>query len=394
MTLLLRPTLLVAAAAVCGFAWGHSDFDWLIILAAAIPLLWGLAGSRLIAGLVALAYYLSASHGLPFGVGVFFSETAPAWFGWALWFAVGLLNAALWSVFWHSDTNKRAFGALAALVISAIPPIGLLGWTNPLTASGWLFPGMGFVGLLFMASLLATLSVFRWPVVGMLAGAALVANVSDAFWPQKHNPELSSWSSLDTQFKKLQSGNIGQINTRLQYVLDLAERIPSGRVIVLPETLLPANQPAFAFTKILLDAAHDQLQLKGSTILVGTEIDYPNKPTQNVLIALGDTSAKPLVQRVPVPIGMWKPWEAQTFAAYPLASGVQRVAGHKVAYSICYEQLLVYPMLLSMAHSPEIIVGAANNWWARDTNIPVIQGQALDAWGRLFSLPVVRATNI
>ena len=38
--------------------------------------------------------------------------------------------------------------------------------------------------------------------------------------------------------------------------------------------------------------------------------------------------------------------------------------------------------------------GILNDWWARDTSIPVIPGQAMDAWGLLFGLPVVRATNI
>ena len=80
-----RDALLVLAAAACGFAWGHQGLALLIVLAAAVPLLWGMAGNRWTAGAVALAYYLAASHGLPFGVGVFFAESAPAWFGWALW---------------------------------------------------------------------------------------------------------------------------------------------------------------------------------------------------------------------------------------------------------------------------------------------------------------------
>jgi hypothetical protein len=50
-------------------------------------------------------------------------------------------------------------------------------------------------------------------------------------------------------------------------------------------------------------------------------------------------------------------------------------------------------LVVSMAHNPDLIVGAANDWWARNTSIPTIQGQALDMWGRLFSLPVVRAIN-
>jgi Carbon-nitrogen hydrolase len=63
-------------------------------------------------------------------------------------------------------------------------------------------------------------------------------------------------------------------------------------------------------------------------------------------------------------------------------------------YSVCYEQLLVFPLLVSMAHDPDLIVGVANDWWARDTNIPAIQGQALKAWGRLFRLPVISAVNL
>lgn len=91
---------------------------------------------------------------------------------------------------------------------------------------------------------------------------------------------------------------------------------------------------------------------------------------------------------------MWRPWADESVAADPLASGVGQVAGRKVAYSICYEQLLVFPLLVSMAHSPDLIVGAANDWWARDTSIPTIQKQALDVWGLLFDLPVVRAVNL
>lgn len=90
--------------ALCGFAWGHVGLPWLVCLAGAMPLLWSLASSRGWAGLIALAYYLMASRGLPFGAGIFFAEAAPAWFSWALWFAAGLVNALpwllLWCVFW------------------------------------------------------------------------------------------------------------------------------------------------------------------------------------------------------------------------------------------------------------------------------------------------------
>lgn len=389
-----RDALLVLASAACGFAWGHQGLALLIVLAAAVPLLWGMAGNRWTAGAVALAYYLAASHGLPFGVGVFFAESAPAWFGWALWAGVGLLNAALWAAFWHPVERRRALGAVAVVVLSAVPPVGLVGWTNPLTAGGWLFPGMGFVGLAFMGGVVAALAVRRWPAVAMLAGAAMVANVSASMWPKDHAPELAAWSAQDTRFQRLQSGALGQLSARVQFVVDLAERLQPGQLVVLPETLLPANKPAVSFAWLMLGDVGEQLKAKGATILVGTELAKPGQATENVLVALGDGDAKPLVQRVPVPIGMWRPWDKETFAADPLASGVGLVRGRKVAFSICYEQLLVFPVLVSMTRTPDVLVGAANDWWARDTNIPTIQGQTLDAWGRLFGVPVVRATNL
>jgi len=71
-----RTLALLSAAVAAGFAWGHQGLALLIALAAAVPLLWGMAGNRWTAGAVALAYYLAASHGLPFGVGVFFAENA------------------------------------------------------------------------------------------------------------------------------------------------------------------------------------------------------------------------------------------------------------------------------------------------------------------------------
>ncbi|MEX3630479.1 MAG: hypothetical protein VB138_14585, partial [Burkholderia sp.] len=62
---------------------------------------------------------------------------------------------------------------------------------------------------------------------------------------------------------------------------------------------------------------------------------------------------------------------------------------HRAAADLCNNALLV-----SFAHSPDVVIGAANDWWAKTTSIPEIQRQVLDTWGRLFDVPVVRATNI
>lgn len=388
-----RMPLLAVGGALCGFAWGHMELSWLVCVAGAMPLLWSLASSRWWAGAIALAYYLAASRGLPFGAGIFFAESAPLWFSWALWFAAGLVNALPWFLLWSETPRRKAWTLPAALALTALPPVGFIGWVNPLTAAGVLFPGLGFVGLACLVVGLVLAVLRRWPAVAILASVAVTSNI--VALQAKPEPWVSAWSGQDTAFARLQTAaapNFLAEGQRMAQVLMIAGQLQPGRVLVMPETVLPRLRQVNDFNASMLADLSAQLKAKGSAVLVGAEVVGPGHQLQNALVALGDESA-PLVQRVPVPIGMWRPWSAESIAADPLASGVGLVAGRKVAYSICYEQLLVFPLLVSMTNDPDLIVGAANDWWARETSIPVIQGQALDAWGRLFGLPVVRATN-
>jgi len=49
--------------------------------------------------------------------------------------------------------------------------------------------------------------------------------------------------------------------------------------------------------------------------------------------------------------------------------------------------------LLSMANRPTVIVAISNDWWAAGSTIPGIQQNCVLAWCRLFSTPLVTATN-
>ena len=390
-----RRQLLVVGGALCGFAWGHEGFTWLIGLAALMPLLWHWSTSRRWAGATALAYYLAGSRGLPFGAGIFFAESAPAWFSWALWLAAGAINALPWFLLWSQNPRRRAWAMPVALALTALPPLGFIGWTHPLTAAGVAFPELGFAGLALLVIGLIAVALARWPAAVAVAGVAVVANVNAAQW-HKPAPWATTWSAQDTHFARLQTDAMPDLlgeGKRFMQILMIAGQVEPGRVVVMPETVLPRVRQGNEFAAMMLADVSARLKAKGSVILVGAEVAAPGRPMHNALVALGDVGG-PLVQRVPVPIGMWLPWAAESIAADPLGAGVGQVAGRKVAYSICYEQLLVFPLLVSMAHDPDLIVGAANDWWARDTSIPTIQGQAMDAWGLLFGLPVVRATNI
>jgi apolipoprotein N-acyltransferase len=98
-------------------------------------------------------------------------------------------------------------------------------------------------------------------------------------------------------------------------------------------------------------------------------------------------------QRVPVPIGMWRPFDHTGVPLHLNGASVLPVAGERAAVLICYEQLLTWPIVTSMLHHPTVIVAVANDHWATGTTIPDFQLSAVHAWARLISVPYVSATN-
>lgn len=98
-------------------------------------------------------------------------------------------------------------------------------------------------------------------------------------------------------------------------------------------------------------------------------------------------------QRIPVPIAMWNPLKTTAARLNLNGSGVINLHGERVAVLICYEQLLTWPVLASMAQRPTIMVAVANDHWAIGTPIPRFQLAAVRAWARLFGLPCFSAVN-
>lgn len=129
--------------------------------------------------------------------------------------------------------------------------------------------------------------------------------------------------------------------------------------------------------------------------MIGVGLAIPDSPAyRNAALIMGGEKPQVFFQRVPVPVGMWRPFG--TGPSVPLflgGPGTIEVAGQRVAFMICYEQLLVLPVLLSAMDRPTLIVGLANQYWVRGTTIPAAQRASLTAWSRLFALPLLIAEN-
>ncbi|WP_436226521.1 hypothetical protein [Cupriavidus necator] len=362
----------------------------------ALPLLWGVTRSRWEGLSLMLAYFAAGSRGLPGGAVVFFGDEAPHWWGLGMWLAASVLLSAPFALCWSRVPAKRAMGFVLALLVSLVPPLGIVGWLNPLSVAGILFPAGGWVGLALTFVLFIALMRQRVRWLAGLAVAVAAANVSMHRGPSIHD----DWLGFDTSFPKLSSAGADHASQyltsmqRIEWLRGVISEMPANATLVLPETLIGRFD---GVAQAMLAQAEGELTVKSSKVLVGAELPQDSGRYKNAVVVLGANGHedRAAIQSIPVPISMWKPWTHDGAEADLLArKNTITVNGLRVGVSVCYEQLLAYSLVRVMADKPDVIVAVSNVWWARSTNIPQIQTQSVRAFARLFHVPVVSAKNI
>src|SRR5262249_50986507 len=98
-------------------------------------------------------------------------------------------------------------------------------------------------------------------------------------------------------------------------------------------------------------------------------------------------------QRIPVPISMWKPFGADGARMHLIGTAVVPIRDERAAILICYEQLLIWPVVNSLFDGPTVLLALANQHWATGTLVPQHQLLALTAWSHLFGTPYLAAVN-
>jgi apolipoprotein N-acyltransferase len=289
---------------------------------------------------------------------------------------------------------RRAVGFILATSLTALPPLAVIGWFNPLSGAGVAFPGCGWAGLALTTALLACLAAHEFRSSAALACLAALAIARAGTDPA---PPVG-WLGFDTHFSRMSSAghdDAGQLlasRRRMEWLRGVAAEMPEGAVLVLPETVLGRYDGAAAG---FLRPVEETLLARRAVVLAGAEIPEASRYINSVL-ALGqpEGAARVAAQSIPVPISMWTPWK-DTGARGELwgRPAVLDVNGVRVGFAICYEQLLTFAVLKLMAASPDVVASVSNVWWARETNIPVVQEQSIRAYARLFRRPVLLARN-
>ncbi len=371
-----------------GAGWiGWSGHALLLPISGAFPVLWSLARTRLQAAGISAAYFLAASRGLQGGVANFYGQDI--WPGLLLWFVASSAYVTVHLVLWTNREGwQKSLRYIAAGLMMALPPFGILGWAHPITAAGVLLPGWGWWGLAVMAAGLAVMTTRYRP-------AAAMAMIGFWLWSaaQWTPPNLSaSWMGVDLKMGA-SLGREGSLN-RQKELIDVALAQPIGTTVVLPESALGFWTPTVArFWRKGLAGT-------GVTVIAGAAL-IDGRGYDNVLVRISAGKTEVLYrERMPVPGSMWQPWRAwigggdeSGARAHFFANPVVEVGTSKVAPLICYEQLLVWPVLQSAFHRPDVIIAVGNGWWTAGTSIIDIQRASSEAWARLFDLPLIISFN-
>lgn len=338
--------------------------------------------SRQRAFLAALTYYAGASWAIIPAIRNFFGPDAGPASGVLLWLAAAALLALPWPLVWSPRRHQAFWRIPVGIILGVVPPLGIIGWASPLLSAGLLFPGTAWFGL--AATLLLPALLIVSPRVAA-TGTALCAVCANIAFPGTPKPP-PGWESVDTNL------HADTTLAEFQSAQWLQQRalVSRATVIVFPESVVPTwTEATESFWQPTLAA----LRASGKTVVLGVCTPHTGKPGYENRALIAGAEAGNFTQRIPVPLGMWKPLSNGGVPLHPFASGPAAIHGRRVAVLICYEQLLPWPFLMSLVERRDILLGMANDRWAGSTPIPSCQQASLKVWARLFRLPFLLAAN-
>lgn len=363
--------LRVLAGAAVGAAWFLPGLWGPGISALLLPLV-SSAKSMPARYLTALVYYLTGSAGISAGAANFFGP-GHLGLGILLWLSSAALLALPWML------ARGVLGTLLALLLTALPPLGLIGWLSPLNAAGVAFPGLNLAGIGLFWGLAATVGARRWDLTIVLVS---LAGISNLLYVGPRMPP--GWQGVATQ--------VHPTSSFLSEASQIAAWTTKARSAKAEYLLLPEDAAGewLAGTQAQLEAAVPT----GRTWLVGASYPLGHDHWSDAIVAVGRSGSHLLFEApFTVPVSMWHPWKKA--GHYPALwwEPVKVVDGKRVWASICYSQLLPWVWLEGMLQHPDLVLAPRNDWWAEETGIPGIQRSNTKAWSRLMGVPIVEATN-
>jgi apolipoprotein N-acyltransferase len=352
-------------------------------LSIVVPCLFAVQPTRSTAGVTSFAYYAAAS--LPvIGVAKAYWPSAED-SAVLIWIGASALLSLPWLFCWTRLESLRPWTSALSVAFTAVPPLCIIGWASPLLSAGALFPDSAWLGIAAALALPGLLIHKRSRLIALLVASAacvfLNLHVKEVMRP-------AGWVGEMTRIHRPRKAD-DLVDFAIEEQLQQAARSSGAKFLVFPEGAVRRWTDATdAFWASTVSNA-------GKTLLIGAGEPIPGSVRYyNSVVIVGDHARPPFHQRIPVPGGMWNPFEPERGVALNLLGpGTVNVGGQRAAILICYEQLLTWPMLRSAIEKPTILIAISNESWTSSTIVPRMQHACVRAWARLFGLPVISAIN-
>lgn len=427
-----RQTLLCSAAIAIGLTVSSAHAVGIVAALFLLPVLVFRQPSRRSCYAAAACYYAGALWPLAVAARNFFGPDVSAAGAMGFWALCAGLLALPYALLWTGRSKHLLWRTPLVLLLQVVPPLGLIGFASPLTAAGFLFPAWSWGGLVLSTAGCGLIATHTRVGMTFLTALALIANL---MYPGDPRPP-SSWQPVNTHLGAISHEPVSPLREYLAaQTIQHEASVSPAKVVVFPESVVPRWTASIdLFWKPFIEA----LRRDGKIVLIGAlipeslpsrnldfrlamdllETTHPPEPDQstpfafpvpppalrragasslpysyqNVVIIQGRETGT-FLQRVPVPVSVWKPFSRGGAPLHLMGPAVLDLAGQRAALLICYEQVIPWAVWTAALARPTLIVGMSNDHWASGTPIPQWQALCLRAWSRLFRVPYLLAVN-
>lgn len=400
----LRVSILASVGLATGWlAW---QSEHCLVLLFVLPLAAAHARRRWQVFALMAGYFAAGSASLPGVTHVFFQNPSP----FVAYGAPAALTALLAAPFMLFDPaasrRRRAATYSIALIALTVPPIGMFAWMNPLMLAGTLYPHTGLAGVaataLLMAALAATpgrqrASEYRTYAAVVLLIAASVLTVHHYGYVSEHLGASLDYAAVDMQSPPSDTAHGQTMRTETAVrAMHEAVALPWSKIIVLPESAVSPYRPV---DEIMLFPPSDEARTKGKALVFGAVILGPNHTWRDVVMGAGvlaNADGAPRIldePRLLMPIGNWHLGFPGGATPHPFSTDRGEIDGRPVAWSICFEDTVLWPHWYLLAGDPTAMLSLGNDWALRGTFAEWIQHLSAKQLARMAGVPLIAARN-
>lgn len=297
---------------------------------------------------------------------------------------------------------KRIATYLAALVVLTVLPFGFFAWMNPLMLAGSLYPHLGLLGVVATAALMAALAGVRGrpgPRLLILAAAVGLSGfaVLHYGWRPSYLNESLDYAGIDMASPPADTAHGQTLRTATAVrAMHAALAFPWAKVIVLPESAVSPYRPV---DEAMLFEPSFEAQAKGRPIVFGAVILGPNHTWQDVVMGAGTLAGADGAPRIIdrprllMPLGNWHLGFPGGATPHPFSTDRGVLAGRPVAWSVCFEDAVLWPHWFLLTGNPTAMISMDNDWALRGTPAQRIQQMSATQLARMAGVPLISARN-